>query len=203
MTVKMPDSIELAGAHVRLEPLAFDHVPDLFLAGGGDEEVWQWMLMPTPGTEDELRAAAAILIRHRESGECVPFAVVSRESGRAVGWTSFIDVPTFDESIEIGWTWYAREARRTAINTESKSLLLTHAFEVAGYNRVQFKTDNLNLRSQRAIARIGGVLEGTLRRHKIRPDGTWRDSVVFSILDDEWPGTKARITDRLARGVRN
>jgi N-acetyltransferase len=201
MTAKMPHSVVIEGAHVRLEPLTPDHVPDLFAAGGDDEDVWRWMLIPTPQSVDDLSAAATMLLRFRESGGCVPFAVVARESAKAVGWTSYIDVPTFDESIEIGWTWYARDVRRTAINTETKLLLLTHAFEVAGYNRVQFKTDNLNEPSQRAIARIGGVLEGTLRRHKMRPDGSWRDSVVFSILDDEWPGTKARLTDRLARGV--
>ncbi|NUW36406.1 GNAT family N-acetyltransferase [Nonomuraea sp. SMC257] len=190
MTAKLPSPVVLENDVVRLEPLTLAHVPDLFAAGGGDPEVWRWM-PARPGTEEELREVAAGLIaddRH------VPLAVVARESGRAVGWTAYCDVPGFDESIEIGWTWYGRAVWRTAVNTNCKVLLIDHAFDELGYNRVMLKTDGLNTRSQDAIRRIGGVHEGTLRRHRRRPDGTWRDTAVFGILQEEWPAHRARLT---------
>jgi RimJ/RimL family protein N-acetyltransferase len=105
-----------------------------------------------------------------------------------------------DERLEIGWTWYARAHWRSAVNTEAKLLLLTHAFEDLGMGRVQLKTDHLNTRSQQAIARLGATREGVLRRHRRRADGSWRDSVYFSLLAEEWPAAKARLTERLERG---
>ncbi|MFC4060561.1 GNAT family N-acetyltransferase [Planomonospora corallina] len=194
MTATMPAPVTLRGAAVRLEPLTPAHVPDLFAAGGGDEEVWRW-LAPAPRSEAELASLARGLIgddRH------VPFAVVLEETGRAVGWTAYIDTPGFDRSVEIGWTWYGRAVWRTAVNTECKVLLIDHALDRLGFNRVQLKTDCLNTRSQAAIRRIGGICEGTLRRHRRRPDGTWRDTVYFGILDEEWPAHRARLTARPA-----
>lgn len=191
MTAKLPSPVVLENAVVRLEPLTYDHVPDLFLAGGGDDEVWRWLSVPTPRTAEELASVAAEVI---ESPTYAAHAVVLRESGRAVGWTTYLDVPGFDQSVEIGWTWYGRAVWRTAVNTSCKVMLIDHAFDVVGYNRVQLKTDNLNTRSQAAIRRIGGVHEGTLRRHRPRLDGTWRDTVVFGILDDEWPAHRDRLT---------
>ncbi|MEV0196989.1 GNAT family protein [Nonomuraea sp. NPDC050691] len=190
MTAKLPSPVVLENDVVRLEPLTLAHVPDLFAAGGGDPEVWRW-LSALPGTEEELREVAAGLIADDKH---VPLAVVPRESGRAVGWTTYCDVPGFDESVEIGWTWYGRAVWRTAVNTNCKVLLIDHAFDELGYNRVMLKTDVLNTRSQNAIRRIGGVHEGTLRRHRTRPDGTWRDTVVFGILQEEWPAHRARLT---------
>ncbi|RJL30917.1 GNAT family N-acetyltransferase [Bailinhaonella thermotolerans] len=200
MTVKLPEPVVLEGAHVRLEPLTEGHVPDLFAAGGGDDEVWRWLPAATPRTEGELLAIARHLLGSPE--EYTAFAVISRETGRAVGWTTFCDVPGFDLSLEIGWTWYGRAVWRTAVNTEAKLLLLTHAFGTGDYNRVLLKTDHRNERSQKAIARIGGVYEGTLRRHRLRPDGTWRDTVCFSILDEEWPAAREALVARLERGAR-
>ncbi|MEU4829615.1 GNAT family protein [Streptosporangium sp. NPDC023615] len=193
MTAKMPDPVVLEGDTVRLEPLTADHFPDLFLAGGGDEEVWRWVTYDPPRTEAELAGFLTGLI---EVPDHVPFAVVLRGTGRAVGSTTYIDTPGYAESIEIGWTWYGRSVWRTAVNTECKILLIDHAFDVLGVNRVQLKTDNLNVRSQNAIRRIGGVHEGTLRRHRRRADGSWRDTVYFGILDDEWPAHRARLTGR-------
>nr|BFE82743.1 hypothetical protein GCM10020093_053440 [Planobispora longispora] len=126
--------------------------------------------------------------------------MILKESGRAVGWTTYIDVPGYDESVEIGWTWYGRAVWRTAVNTECKILLIDHAFGL-GFNRVQLKTDHLNTRSQAAIRRLGCVYEGTLRRHRRRPDGTWRDTVYFSMLEEEWPANRARLAARLAAGT--
>jgi N-acetyltransferase len=190
MTAKLPTPVVLENDVVRLEPLALHHVPDLFAAGGGDDEVWRWMPVATPRMEEELGKVALGLIHDDKH---VPFAVVSKESGRAVGWTTYADVPGFDESVEIGWTWYGRAVWRTAVNTNCKVLLVDHAFDF-GYNRVLLKTDVLNLRSQNAIKRIGAMHEGTLRRHRKRPDGTWRDTVYFGILVDEWPEHRARLT---------
>ncbi|WP_327090007.1 GNAT family N-acetyltransferase [Nonomuraea sp. NBC_01738] len=185
MTAQMPAPVVLENSVVRLEPLTADHVPDLFAAGGGDDEVWRWMPTPAPATKEELAATAVSV-----SANHVAFAVIHQ--GRAVGWTTYADVPGFDESVEIGWTWYGRSVWRTAVNTSCKILLIDHAFSL-GHNRVMFKTDHLNLRSQAAIRRIGGVHEGTLRRHRRRADGSWRDSVYFGILEEEWPEHRARL----------
>ncbi|MEW1837935.1 GNAT family protein [Nonomuraea angiospora] len=189
MTAKLPVPVVLENGVVRLEPLTLDHVPDLFAASGADEEVWRWLPAPAPRSEEELGKLALGLMT--DDGH-VPFAVVLKESGRAVGWTTYADVPGFEASIEIGWTWYGRAVWRTAVNTGCKVLLIDHAFAL-GYNRVLLKTDHLNLRSQNAIKRIGGVHEGTLRRHRRRPDGTWRDTVYFGILEEEWPQHRARL----------
>ncbi|HET6355243.1 GNAT family protein [Streptomyces sp.] len=197
MPAKTPQPVTLTGHHVRLEPLTTDHLSDLFAAGGGDDEVWRWQGGPTPHTEDELGLKLRELLKDAEQGTYLPFAVIRRETGRAVGWTTYMDVDTENERLEIGWTWYGRASWRTAVNTETKLLLLNHAFEELGMGRVQLKTDHMNERSQAAIARLGARREGVLRRHKRRPDGTWRDSVYFSILADEWPGVKARLGDRL------
>ncbi|MEE4540463.1 GNAT family protein [Streptomyces sp. V4-01] len=197
MPARTPLPTTLTGRHVRLEPLATTHLDDLFAAGGGDEEVWRWQGAPAPRTREELAAKLAPLLAAGARGESVPFAVVHRASGRAVGWTTYMDIAPADERLEIGWTWYGRAYWRSAVNTESKLLLLGHAFEELGMGRVQLKTDHLNHRSQAAIARLGARREGVLRRHRRRPDGTWRDSVYFSLLVREWPAAKERLTARL------
>ena len=197
MPAKTPAPEILTGRHVRLEPLTRGHLPELFEAGGDDDAVWQWQGGPTPRTEAELGAKLdSVLV----PDTYVPFAVILLATGRAIGWTTYLDISTLDERLEIGWTWYGSAYWRSAVNTESKLLLLTHAFEDLGMGRVQWKTDHLNQRSQNAIARLGAQREGVLRRHRLRPDGTWRDSVYFSMLRDEWPQAKARLTERLARG---
>lgn len=191
MTANLPSPVTLENDVVRLEPLTLDHVPALFAAGGGDEEVWRWLPVATPRTEEEL---AAIAYRLVEDDLHVPLAVIPKETGRAAGWTAYCDVPGFDESVEIGWTWYGRAYWRSAVNTSCKLLLIDHAFDKLGFNRVVLKTDVLNVRSQNAIGRIGGVREGTLRRHRRRTDGTWRDTAYFGILAEEWPEHRARLT---------
>lgn len=183
----------LTGRHVLLTPLTMDHLPDLFLAGGKDEEVWRWQGGPAPQTEAELANKLQTLL----TDDYVPFAVLRANSGQAVGWTAFMDIEPADERLEIGWTWYGRDQWRGPVNTETKLLLLTHAFESLGMGRVQLKTDNLNTRSQTAITRLGAQREGTLRRHRQRPDGTWRDTVYFSILNSEWPKIKGNLVARL------
>ncbi|WP_194896754.1 GNAT family N-acetyltransferase [Catenulispora pinisilvae] len=197
MTAKTPAPITLTGSHIRLEPLTRGHLSDLFAAGGNDDAVWQWQGGPTPRTEEELGAKLDVLLA---DDSFVAFAVIVLSTGRAVGWTTFLDISPVDERLEIGWTWYGSAYWRSPVNTEAKLLLLTHAFEDLGMGRVQWKTDHLNQRSQNAIARLGAQREGVLRRHRQRPDGTFRDSVYFSMLKDEWPAAKERLTERLARG---
>ncbi|MFI1012467.1 GNAT family N-acetyltransferase [Streptomyces sp. NPDC020965] len=194
-----PSPTVLTGEHIRLEPLTMAHLPDLFAAGGGDEEIWRWQGGPTPYTEDALGVKLREVLDEAERGVYVPFAVVHRATGRAIGWTSYLDIDAADERLEIGWTWYGRDHWRTAVNTETKLLLLTHAFDELGMGRVQLKTDHLNERSQAAIARIGARREGVLRRHRRRPDGSWRDSVYFSVLAEEWPSVKTRLSARRGR----
>lgn len=160
--------------------------------------VWQWQGGPAPQTEEEMGATLTVLMEEAERGECVPFAVIDRAGDQAIGWTAYMDIDAANERLEIGWTWYGRAYWRSAVNTEAKLLLLTHAFEDLGMGRVQLKTDHLNLRSQAAIERIGAQREGVLRRHRRRPDGTWRDTVYFSILAEEWPAAKKRLIARLA-----
>lgn len=197
MPAKTPLPVTLTGHHVRLEPLTMEHLSDLFEAGGGDDEVWRWQGGPTPRTQGELGLKLRELLDDVERGAYVAFAVIHRASGQAIGWTTYLDIDAEHERLEIGWTWYGRAFWRTAVNTETKLLLLTHAFEELGMGRVQLKTDHMNQRSQTAIARIGAQREGVLRRHRQRPDGTWRDSVYFSILAGEWPDAKARLAARL------
>ncbi|MFJ1706751.1 GNAT family N-acetyltransferase [Kitasatospora sp. NPDC088346] len=199
MTAKTPVPVTLTGTHVRLEPLAPEHTPDLFAAAGGDEEVWRWIPVPVPRTEQELRKVVGDRIA---DPNCLPFAVIQLATGRAVGVTCYYDFSAEDELLEIGGTWYGRSVWRSAINTESKLLLLHHAFEELGVGRVCWKTDHLNERSQNAIRRLGASYEGTFRRARRRPDGSWRDSVWFSMLGDEWPAARARLSERLAAGHR-
>ncbi|WP_030505908.1 GNAT family N-acetyltransferase [Microbispora rosea] len=188
MTAKMPPPAVLDGHVVRLEPLAPGHAPDLFLASQ-DEEVWRHRPEPMPHTEDDTRRLVDTLLADPRTTQ---FAVVLKETGRAIGSTGYWDVGGFDGSVEIGSTWYGRAYWRTGVNTECKVLLLDHAFAL-GFVRVVLKTDIRNLRSQAAIERIGGVREGVLRRQYRRADGTWRDSPLYSILDDEWPAHRARL----------
>ncbi|MFD0022918.1 GNAT family N-acetyltransferase [Streptomyces sp. NPDC058382] len=197
MPATTPLPVTLTGGHVRLEPLAPGHLDDLFAAGGDDDEVWRWLGVPTPRTRQELGEKLTELLTAVRQGVYVPFAVVHRASGRAIGWTTYLDIDVTHERLEIGSTWYGRAYWRSAVNTETKLLLLTHAFEELGMGRVQLKTDHLNERSQAAIARLGARREGVLRRHRRRPDGSWRDTVYFSLLADEWPEVKARLGARL------
>ncbi|MEU2250768.1 GNAT family protein [Streptomyces sp. NPDC019224] len=194
MPATSPLPVTLTGGHVRLEPLAPAHLDDLFAAGGDDDEVWRWQGVPTPRTPQALEANLTSLVA---DASYVPFAVIHLATGRAIGWTGFLDIDVRHERLEIGSTWYGRAHWRTAVNTEAKLLLLTHAFEELGMGRVQLKTDHLNERSQAAIARLGARREGVLRRHRRRPDGSWRDTVYFSLLAEEWPEAKARLAARL------
>jgi len=133
------------------------------------------------------------LLQRQARGTDLPFTVVLRATGKAIGCTRYMYINIPDRGVEIGGTWYGPEHQRTGVNTECKYLLLRHAFERWGCIRVQLKTDLNNVRSQHAIERLGAVKEGVLRNHMIRPDGTPRDTVMYSIIDREWPLVKARL----------
>ncbi len=181
------------GNVVRLEPLETHHGQELFDVLGNDDEAWRWMVVPTPKSPDEILAIVSRYLNDFALGTREPFAVIHIASGRTIGTTSFMDISGHDRTLEIGSTIYAREFWRTSVNTESKLLLLTEAFEVRNCLRVTLKTDHENKRSQAAIARIGATYEGTLRSHMVRKDGSSRNSMYYSILSSEWPEVKAKL----------
>ncbi len=186
------EPLTLTGRTVRLEPLQEAHVPDLCQVGF-DTEIWRWMLYGDIDSEPKMRQFVRKLLEWQQAGETLPFAVIHLAENRAVGCTRYMELAPARSALEIGGTWYGCPYQRTAVNTECKYLLLQHAFEVYGCIRVQLKTDLNNLRSRRAIERIGAVKEGVLRNHMIRPDGSVRDTVYYSILDREWHEVKARL----------
>jgi RimJ/RimL family protein N-acetyltransferase len=190
--------VTLTGLVVRLEPLSVAHVPQL-AANGQDESTWQYIPYSPVHSEADMLAWVNDMLARRARGTDLPFAVVHLESSQAIGATRYMDIQPANRALEIGGTWYAPAYRRTAVNTEAKYLLLAHAFEALGCVRVQLKTDLRNERSQRAIERIGAQKEGVLRHNLIMPDGHRRDSVYYSILDEEWPGVKARLEALLGR----
>jgi RimJ/RimL family protein N-acetyltransferase len=193
-----PRPVTLEGQTVRLEPLALKHARDLFEAAG-EKSVWSYM--PLSGfpdisaVEDWIRAS----LEAQAAGADLPFAILLQQNSVAVGSTRYMDIRRPHRGLEIGWTWLAPGVQRTRVNTETKYLLLKHAFEDLGAVRVQLKTDARNTRSQRAIERLGAVLEGAHRRHMVTWDGHIRDTVYYSILDNEWPDVKRRLEAILAR----
>ena len=144
-------------------------------------------------TADDMRGWVQDILSRAEKRTDLPFVVIHLESGRVAGATRYMNIMPNDRGLEIGGTWYGPEFQRTVVNTECKYLLLSHAFETLGCIRVQLKTDLRNQRSQKAIERIGAVKEGVLRNHMILPNGHYRHSVYYSILDTEWPEVKRRI----------
>jgi len=187
--------VVLESRHVRLEPLREDHLTGL-AAVGLDPELWRWI--PTPvRTVEEMAAYIATALREQEQGVSLPFALVERRTGRLMGSTRYGNIDRTNHHVEIGWTWVARERQRTAINTETKYLLLKHAFETLNCIRVELKTDSLNERSRAAILRIGAREEGIFRNHMITASGRIRHSVYYSIVDSEWTSVKARLEARL------
>ena len=187
--------VTLEGRHVRLEPLSHAHDAGLS-AVGLDEELWQWI--PTAvRTPEEMSAYIETALNEQSRGVSVPFALVEKTSGRAIGSTRYGNIDRTHHRVEIGWTWVAPAWQRTAVNTEAKYLLLRHAFETLGCIRVELKTDSLNERSCAAILRIGAREEGTFRNHMITASGRIRHTVYFSIVNSEWPEVKARLQARM------
>ncbi len=190
--------LTLSGRIVELVPLSRAHLADLTEAGK-DASIWTYMRYGTIDSQEKMLGLIEYLLAQQARGTDLPFAVVDRSSGRAIGMTRYMDIQPGNRALEIGGTWYSIAYQRTGVNTECKFLLLQHAFEVLGCIRVQIKTDLRNERSQKAIERIGAVREGVLRDHMILPDGTIRSSVYYSILASEWPSARQRIIELLEK----
>ena len=186
------------GERVTLEPLSTDHVPALQEAVR-DGELWTLWYATVPEPE-AMPVYVDKALALREEGRAIPFAVRDA-AGAIVGTTRFGDIEAAHRRVQIGWTWYAKRAQRTGLNTEAKALLITHAFETMGFGRVEFRTHFMNHASRAAIARLGAKEEGVLRQHMRMPDGSWRDTVVFSIVDGEWPAVRSHLRHLMAQGA--
>jgi N-acetyltransferase len=188
--------ITLEGTWARLEPLGEQHVDDLVVAADEDD-IWTWMPIRLK-TAADIRSWMASAHADQAKGTALPFAIIDRATGKAVGSTRYMDIQPANRGLEIGWTWLAKQVRRTPVNTECKYLLLRHAFDDQGAIRVQLKTNARNERSRTAILRIGAQFEGILRQQMILPNGDYRDSAYYSIIDTEWPAVKQRLERMLA-----
>jgi RimJ/RimL family protein N-acetyltransferase len=189
------EPVVLEGEHVRLEPLRMEHHAALCEVAL-DPELWRWTGADVRKPED-LERYMAHALAEQQAGRALPFATIAKSAGKPVGSTRFGNIDTRNRHVEIGWTWLGRAWQRTAINTEAKLLMLTHAFETLGCLRVELKTDVLNQQSRAAISRLGAREEGVMRKHLITERGRVRDTVFYSIVDDEWPAVKARLGARL------
>lgn len=187
--------VTLAGEHVLLEPLSTDHAESL-IAAAADGELWNSTVTLVPSRENIGEYINAAL-QAQAGGRELPFVIIRKSSDTVVGTTRFYDIERNDRRVAIGYTWLSLSAQRTAINTEAKLLLLTHAFENWQCIRVELITDFLNEQSRAAILRLGAKEEGVLRNHMIMPSGRIRDSVCFSIIDAEWPEVRRKLLNRL------
>jgi RimJ/RimL family protein N-acetyltransferase len=192
-----PQPVTLPGNIVRLEPLGLQHAEGV-LAAGSDDSIWRFLGPPAPANLADARSWIEGRLADQSAGVRLPLAVICLADGKFAGATGYAAINRHYRTLEIG-SWYGLNYQRTGVNTESKYLLLRHAFEELGALRVSLNVDTENLRSRRAVERIGGFQEGILRKHRIRRDGTRRDSVVFSFIDDEWPQAKAKLETLLRR----
>lgn len=196
MTMKV-EAVTLTGNHVRILPMELKHTAGLFEAGN-HPEIWAYMPMRISSLEDMERLVSEALAS-TANGLNLPFVIEDVHTGQIIGSTRYLDISSEHRNLEIGWTWLSPLVWRSPVNTECKYLLLKHAFETLGTLRVQIKTDGRNSQSQRAIERIGGVREGVLRHQRIMYDGYVRDSVYYSVLDNEWQDVKKRLEEKLGR----
>ncbi|HEV7817041.1 MAG TPA: GNAT family protein [Janthinobacterium sp.] len=194
MITVAPLTLEWKG--VRLEPLSQAHAPGL-LAAVSDGELWKLTVTSAPEPE---QVGAYIDKALAMKDTRLAFAVVDTASGEVMGSTSYHDIVPDIDRLEIGYTWYAKSRQRSHVNTSCKLMLLTHAFETLGCALVGLRTDNLNFASQAAIRRIGATLDGVLRHHALRRDGSVRDTHMYSIVRAEWPQVKAGLEQRLRGG---
>ena len=190
--------VTLEGRHVRLEPLDLERHWDGLRAIGLAPELWRFTAAKVRD-EAGLRLYFDKAIEEQSRGVTLPFVTIQRASGRVAGSTRFGNIVREHKRVEIGWTWLGLEFQRTALNTEAKYLMMRHAFETWRVNRVEYKTSSTNLKSQNAMRRLELVEEGTMRKWMYNEDGTTRDTMWFSCIDDEWPAMKARLEGFMAR----
>lgn len=183
--------VNLSGQLVDLIPLSVEQI-DGIKAAAADGELWQlfFTTVPTPTLTQQW---FNIALEAQQQGKALPFAVVRKTDGKIIGTTRYCNIDQANRRLEIGYTWYAQSVQRSGINTECKRLLLTHAFEALGCIAVEFRTDWFNRKSQAAIERLGAKRDGVLRNHTILPNGRIRDTVVYSILQNEWAGVKQNL----------
>lgn len=196
-----PEPITLRGSHATLEPLTHARRDELIEAVR-DGELWKlwYTFVPSPDTvETEIERR----LEQQRTGTMVPFTIVDAATGKAAGMTSYMNIDAETQRLEIGSTWYRKSVQRTSMNTECKLMLLTHAFEVLDCVAVEFRTHFINHQSRRAIERLGAKLDGILRNHRRVLDGTLRDTVVYSIIDSEWPMVRSHLSYQLTRKREN
>lgn len=186
---------KLEGDTICLIPMEMEHLDGLVEAGE-TEAIWTFMASKIR-SKAEMEKALIAALEERDKGNQYPFVVVNKKDNRIIGSTRYLDISQGNRSLEIGWTWYNPEVWRTRVNTEAKFLLLQNAFEAFQFNRVSLKTDSRNIRSQQAISRLGAVKEGVLRNDRILADGHIRDTVIFSIIKEEWPELKKSLIAKL------
>lgn len=190
------EPVTLENRFVRLEPLSLEKHFAQLTEVSLDAELWRWTVSQIETPED-LRSYLEKALDEQERGLALPFATIEKTSGKAVGSTRFGSISAENKRVEIGWTWVGKNWQRSFVNTAAKLLMLRHAFETWGCNRVELKTDALNSVSRRAIARLGAVEEGVFRKHIVNDTGRIRDSVYFSITTDEWQTVKVNLENKL------
>ena len=193
------EPVTLRGAHAHLEPLSHDHYDGL-LEAVKDGELWKLWYTFIP-TAENMKKEIDRRLGLQSAGSMLPFTVFDA-AGKIAGMSTYMNVDTPNRRVEIGSTWYAKRVQRTALNTQCKLLLLTHAFEKLDCIAVEFRTHFFNQQSRRGIERLGAKLDGILRNHQIAPNGTLRDTVVYSIIASEWPTVKAHLSYQLNEKAR-
>ena len=190
------EPVVLIGNTVQLEPLREEHIKGLAKVGL-EPKIWQFMRYSKVETEEQMGQWVRELLELQAMGTDLPFAVIQRATGKPIGCTRYLNIDPANRALEIGGTWYGLEYQGTLVNTECKYMLIKHAFEVLGCVRVWFKTDQRNKRSQHALEKLGVVKEGVLRNHMILPDGYVRNSIVYSLLPEEWPQVRQQLEAKL------
>jgi N-acetyltransferase len=191
------EPVTLRGRHATLEPLASEH-HDALVAAASDGQLWKLWYTSVPSPE-KIHAYIETALTMRAEQSAMPFAIYDNRSGDVVGCTRYCNIDSTHRRVEIGYTWHAARAQRTGINTEAKLMLLAHAFETLQCIAVEFRTHWLNQQSREAIVRLGAKQDGILRNHQRMPDGSYRDTVVFSMIESEWPAIKRHLHYKLER----
>jgi N-acetyltransferase len=194
------EPVTLAGAHVRLEPLAEGHLDELWPVAS-EASLWQWIPWPVR-SKDDLRTYIATALESQAAGTMLPFLNRLVATGEAIGSSRFGNIYPADYRVEIGWTWVGLPWQRSAANSEAKLLMLDHAFATWRCHRVEFKTDSLNEKSRNGLLGIGATYEGILRNHMVTHTGRMRQTAYYAITDDDWPAVRARLVERIAAGGR-